>query len=93
MEIVCDPTKKGTTVVQMTQSVHGVTTTAPDATSFGITNTMTCKTPEETVKVLSCLIIEVFNYGKNNTKLNKKMVDSLTLVGLVDGNILVFMPE
>ena len=54
---------------------------------------MTCKTPKETSAVVSSLIIDTFHYENDKDDLNTQLTTYLTLVGVENDDILVFMSE
>ena len=65
----------------------------PDAASFGLANTMICKTPEELAEVVVSLIVVRFSYNLTDDLLEQQMTTYLKELGVENDDMLAFMSE
>ena len=76
-----------------TNSITPYALVKPGAASISLTDTLTCKTPKEAAALVSSLIIDNFNYENDKDDLTTQLTTYLTLVGVENNDILVFMSE
>ena len=67
--------------------------TTPDAASFGLADTMNCKTPGELAEVVVSLIVAKFSYSLTDNLLEQQMTTYLTELGVENDDMLAFMSE
>ena len=65
----------------------------PDTASFGLADTMTCKTPEELAEVAVSLIVAKFSYNLTDDLLKQQMTTYLKELGVENDDMLAFMSE
>ena len=65
----------------------------PDAASFGLADTMNCKTPGELAEVIVSLIVTKFSYTLTDDTLEKQMTSYLTELGVENDDMLAFMSD
>ena len=65
----------------------------PDAASFGLADTMICKTPEELAEVVVSLIVAKFSYNLTDDLLEQQMTTYLKELGVENDDMLAFMSE